>query len=102
MASSNWGPSLFVPMDKELIKQTATVLKENRKMAETVIDSYSKFIVNTISSGTLENVRIPMFGTFQVNMKKVIRMTQIEPLPKTKIIRRETSKTVPKNYKFGK
>lgn len=64
------------------------------------IDFYTQFIVDTISSGSLENVRIPLFGTFQVNLSKIRYMTQIDVLPKSKLIRRQGHKPVPKKYKI--
>lgn len=86
-------------MDKKLIKQTAISLKETRATTTDIIDFYSQFIRDTIASGQLENVMIPQFGKFKVNMKRIKYQVLVAPLPKTKIVRRAGAKPIPKNYK---
>lgn len=70
-------------MEKQLIKIVAKSLDENPKMVTDIIRFYEKFIATTIKSGNLENVRVPLFGIFRVNMKKMYYHSQIRPEPKT-------------------
>lgn len=76
-------------MDKELIKQVAKKLGENPTMVARSIDHYERFIVDVIKSGKLENVRIPLFGTFKVNLKKLQYLVDAATMPKCKVIKRQ-------------
>jgi len=76
-------------MDKELIKQVARILKENPAMVAKSIDHYEQYIVDIIKSGSLENVRIPLFGSFVVNTKKLKYIVDISTMPKSKVIKRQ-------------
>ena len=75
-------------MDKELAKQTATLLGENQHMVRLILEATEGYIESTMRSGEMENVRIPMLGIFQVNMKKLRYLTQVKTAPKTKIVKR--------------
>jgi nucleoid DNA-binding protein len=66
-------------MEKELVKKVARLLRENPKMVASAVDTYEKFIADTIRKGELQNVRVPLFGIFKVNMKKMKYLTQIKP-----------------------
>lgn len=72
-------------MDKDLIKQVATMLGEEPEMVRQVIGNTEKYIYDTIKSGNLENVRIPVFGIFKVNLKKLRYLTQVKPSPRVKL-----------------
>ena len=66
-------------MEKDLVKAVAKMLKEDPKMVASAIDTYEQFIADTIRKGELQNVRVPLFGIFKVNMKKLRYLTQIKP-----------------------
>lgn len=69
-------------MEKRLIKIVAKSLNENPKEVAAIVSFYEKFIATTIKSGNLENVRVPLFGIFRVNMKKMYYNSQVRPAPK--------------------
>lgn len=66
-------------MEKNLVKAVASALKEDPKMVANIIDFYEKSIADTIRSGKMENIRVPLFGIFRVNMKKIQYLTQVKP-----------------------
>lgn len=66
-------------MEKELVKQVASMLKEDPRMVASIIDTYEKEIAETIRSGNMENIRVPLFGIFRVNKRKLYYLTQIKP-----------------------
>lgn len=66
-------------MEKDLVKKLAQATGEDPKMVASIISHYEKFIADTIRSGELKNVRVPLFGIFKVNMRKIKYLTQIRP-----------------------
>lgn len=66
-------------MEKDLVKMVAAMLKEDPKMVASIVDTYEKYISDTIKSGKMENVRVPLFGVFQVNLRKLKYFNQIKP-----------------------
>lgn len=76
-------------MDKELIKIVAKSLGESQATVTQWIDFYEKEIAETIRCGRMENIRVPLFGIFRVNMKKLKYLTQVKPAPKTKVVKRQ-------------
>lgn len=76
-------------MEKHLIKIVAASLKEDPKMVADIINFYEKFIADTIQSGCMENVRVPLFGIFRVNLKRLRYLNQVLPAPKVKIVKPE-------------
>lgn len=76
-------------MDKDLVNLVAKQLGENPAIIIKSIDHYEEFITKIIKGGTLENVRIPQFGTFIVNMKKLKYLIDSRTMPKSKVIKRQ-------------
>lgn len=72
-------------MDKDLTKQVAKMLGEDPAMVQMIIRNAEQYIADTIKSGELENVRLPVFGVFKVNLKKVRYLTQVKPSPRIKL-----------------
>lgn len=66
-------------MEKDLIRITAKSLGEDPKMVVSIIRHYEKFIADTIRSGEFNNVRVPLFGIFRVNLRKLKYLTHVKP-----------------------
>lgn len=76
-------------MDKDLVKQVAKALGESTALVSKSIDHYEQYIVNVMKEGKYENVRIPQFGTFKVNMKKLKYLIDHRTMPKSKVVKRQ-------------
>jgi nucleoid DNA-binding protein len=74
-------------MEKELIKLVAQMTGESYFTVSQTINHYEQYIDQTIESGRLENVRIPLLGIFKVNLKKLKYETYGKSSPKTKVVK---------------
>lgn len=70
-------------MEKHLIEIVAKSLKEDPKKVADIINFYEKFIADTIRNGNFENVRIPHFGIFRVNLQRLKHYIESQSSPKT-------------------
>lgn len=70
-------------MDKFLVDQTSAVTGESKEFVATCIGGISSFIKEEIASGQFRNVRIPLFGIFKVDVKKIagINTNRAKPKP---------------------
>lgn len=69
-------------MEREILETTANALKEEVSTTRSVVDFYEKFISDTIRSGEMKNVRIPLFGLFHVNLKRLKKLAHVCSEPK--------------------
>lgn len=69
-------------MEKHLVELTAKILGEDPKQVAEIIDFNEKFIADTIRSGELKNVRVPLFGVFKVNLKRMHNLIMDQSSPK--------------------
>lgn len=78
-------------MDKEIVKIVARMTGEKITVITKIVSHYTQYIAGRIEEGRLENVRVPLFGIFRVNLKKLKYEVHTKAEPKTKLIRRPKS-----------
>lgn len=61
---------------KELIKDLAFKYKVDEKEVEKAVNAQFKFVKKHMESDKMPNIRLPFFGIFKVNKKKLKKIKQ--------------------------